>query len=87
MSTLEVGDLCTIWSGEGKIVQPQHWVLGFVVAQKKHKFLEKLGYQVLWMSEGCLGERDYVWYTYEEIAMENLINRFGGPEAMAQGGQ
>jgi hypothetical protein len=68
---IQVGDSCTIWDGEGPIVDPRSWPLGLVLRTKMKE--GKKVYQVIW-SDGS-GE-DQTWYSSSDITMDNLEGRF-----------
>ena len=44
---MQIGELCTIWSGEGEPSDPKNYLLGFVVTRMKGRGGE-WKYRVIW---------------------------------------
>ena len=58
-----VGDLCSIWDGEGSIGQSSSWPIGVVLRVRRSRATGGETYQVAWPDEGP----DRTWYSSRDI--------------------
>ena len=58
-----VGDLCSIWDGEGNISKESSWPIGVVLRIRRSRLTGGETYQVGWHNDG----NDRTWYSASDI--------------------
>lgn len=79
---MKVGDLVSIWDGEGDIYDPKSWPFGMVVREDLGSFGRRK-YQVHWENDGA----DMTWYAAFDLAGRPPdLRRKNGRQQRAPGG-
>ena len=63
---MQIGDICKIWNGKSSISEPNNWLIGIVMKEKKNRNWDAPRFQVFWND----GDIDKTWYEENDIRFD-----------------